>query len=612
MICGILHFKKNLGPQDIENLFPNFSVMTVEGSFGLGFIKPELRTLGQKKSGIFTSEDMVIAVSGNIFNYRELSKVEFLENSAQYACLVYEMYKKEGIASFSRLNGNFMIAIWEKKLQRLLLVRDQLGIEPVYYFWDGQMLVFGPDLQCLQRVPHFRKQINYNGLYTYLLFNYIPTPETILKNVYKLPAGHYLECSNGRVRGQRYWYLSFKQKAFDDERACAETLLELLRKAVSVRLEDGRAGAFLSGGMDSSTVVGLMSSLLNEPIRTFSFRCRGKSFDESHYAQIVANAFGSQHHLIEFPPEKVTAIITMVEKMPEPFCDIGIEVASYLLGEAAAGKIDYVLSGDGGDELFAGHPVYIADKVANTIERIPQRIHKPIINLLRLLPDTDKKKSLTVKAKRFSYSFNFPKELHSNRWRIYYTLKELQGLCSPELWRNLKDNQPLQQIASYYQEADGEDYLSKALYGDYVTVVNFYLSRMALLRTFNIDPRFPMLDVQLVEFAAHLPSTFKIKGRSDSKYILKKTMENILPYEIVYRKDKLGHSVPMKNWIRESPVVKELILDTLSESAVKRRGYFNYNFIQKLMDEHLQKTHNHSHRLWALTVLELWLQKKGV
>ena len=281
--------------------------------------------------------------------------------------------------------------------------------------------------------------------------------------------------------------------------------------------------------------------------------------------------------------------------MDEPFCDIGIEIATFLLGRAASGQVSYVFSGEGGDELFGGHPVYTADKVAAYIDRLPKPLLQPIAQVLQTLPDSDRKKNLQVKLKRFAYSVAFPPELLSHRWRIYYTAAELDKLCTKELLKQTQKPEP--------------DLLSRCLSSDYWTLVNFYLRRLELLRQFGIENRLPLLDYRLVEYAAKIPSELKLKGFSDTKYIYKQALKGILPDDILFNRPKLGHSVPMKNWLRQETEIIDWMTDILNSTSFRQRGLFKPNAIQKLLDEHANKQHNHSHRLWALLVLELWFRE---
>jgi len=524
---------------------------------------------------------------------------------------IADRFREGGSEGLKDWNGHFAGAYLDLDGSRLLLFRDHFGVEPLYYYQRGTALLFSSDPLFLLHSGLVPKELDPKGLHTYFLFNYVPLSETIVRGLKKVEPAHVLEFDGDSIRTGRYWKLSFRWDEGRSEEETARQLVLELKDAIRVRTDNGalQPGAFLSGGMDSSTVVGLASEYLDRPLATFSFRCRGESFDESRYAEIVSKAYGTQHHLVEFPPDKSLSITKLVELMPEPFSDIGIEVASFILGEYAGGKVQYILSGDGGDELFAGHPVYIADRVALRIDKVPGFIKAPIFGFFNLFPDSDKKKSFTVKAKRFAYSARFSPALHSNRWRIYYTREELQRALTPDAWQMVEGTDPLSDVEAIYREVDAPDFLSRSLYGDYATVVKFYLTRMNVLRHFGIEPRFPMFDRRLAEFAATIPSKLKIRASEDTKYILKKAMDGILPDEIVYRKDKLGHSVPMKNWMRDAEVVHRFLREVLSEENLRRRGLFRPDFVATLFEEHMSKKFNHSHRLWAMAVLELWLQK---
>jgi asparagine synthase (glutamine-hydrolysing) len=294
--------------------------------------------------------------------------------------------------------------------------------------------------------------------------------------------------------------------------------------------------------------------------------------------------------------------------MDEPFCDIGIELGTYLLGQAAQGKVSYVFSGEGGDELFGGHPVYVADKLATVVDRLPQSLMSPLVRTLQKLPDSDQKKNFQVKLKRFAYSFSFPPELLSHRWRIYYTPEELQELCTDDFIASCDMTRVFDGVLKYSRETDGRDLLSRSLYSDYYTLVNFYLRRLELLRAFSLESRLPLLDHRLVEYAAKIPSRLKIRRLSDTKYIYKKVLEGVLPRQILYDRPKLGHSIPMKNWMRDDVHLRGWMAEVLSNGSLRNGGFFRKDFIHQMVEEHIQKTHNYSHRLWGLMVLELWLR----
>jgi asparagine synthase (glutamine-hydrolysing) len=491
------------------------------------------------------------AFHGSLFNRRELiaqyGGATHLQAQSNAAEVALRLLFDQGERAFAQLNGSFALALWDGALQRFYLVRDHLGIESVFYCRQQGVLYFSNNLQRLAQAPAAGCRLNLNALYRYLLFNYNPGYDTFYEDVHALRPGCFLKIEHGRMSIEQYWRPSFAE-VFDKEEATYKTeLLELLHDAVRIRLapEGFRPGAFLSGGMDSSSVVHFMHETLQKPVATFSFRCRGKSFDESHYARIMSERYHTQHHQVEYTPEDAAArIVQIAQAAQEPFSDIGIEVASWLLGNHVREHADYVLTGDGGDELFGGHPVYLADRAAEVFDKVPGFIRAPLAKSLLLLPDTDDKKSLAVKAKRFSYSTGFPASLYSNRWRIYYTGEEVRRLLHPDLTARLNGFDPFRELHEIYQEADGRDHLSRTLYGDYYSVVGFYLRRMELIRNFGVEGRMPLLDYRLVDYTARIPSALKIDKRGATKVILHRVMAGVLPDEIVFRKDKLGHSGP--------------------------------------------------------------------
>ena len=298
----------------------------------------------------------------------------------------------------------------------------------------------------------------------------------------------------------------------------------------------------------------------------------------------------------------------LVAQMDEPFCDVGINVATGLLGRAAAGVSSHALTGDGGDELFGGHPIYEADKVAQFTDRLPRLIVQPIASLLTLLPDSDKKKTLAVKLKRFGESLRFPRELGTHRWRLYYIVDDLQELLNSNTALSVDAHALFGDVIQTYSDADSAELLDRTLFSDYQTIVDFYLRRNDLNRVSGLETRYPFFDIELVELCAKIPSNMKIHGWFDTKYIMKKAIEPWLPHEIVYRKDKLGHSIPLKNWLRDEPVVRDFVMDLVCPRRLESRGIVNPTYVARLWDEHTKMKANHSHRLWALAVFELWMQ----
>jgi len=552
-----------------------------------------------------------VVFQGAVYNAEDLTKSLLGESCPDnLAQLVACLYREFGENFVERLRGKFGFAICDGERHVLLLGRDRIGIEPLFYSEDEDKILFGSSPFSILRHPEVEKNLNFQAIHQFLLYCYNPSFFTIFQSIQKLRPGHILLNRSGTSTIKRFWKLSFTRVSAKNEEEISEQLLELMRDAVRVRMDSqGRSGVFLSGGMDSSTVVSLASSCTDQPIHTFSYRCSGESFDESRYAQIVSDHYRTRHSLVEYTPREVESVSELVRFMDEPFCDVGINIATELLGRASQREISYVLTGDGGDELFAGHPVYQADRAGRLMDRVPGVIKNPFLWIGLKIHDSEKKKDFRVKWNRFSISVQFPPSLLSHRWRVYYTPDEIDGLLNEEFLSQLKTEDPYRPVLSLNAEADAQDFLSRSLYSDYQTVVGFYLRRMDLVRRYGIESRFPMLDHRVVEYAATIPSALKIRGRSDTKYILKRAMKDMLPREIVFRKDKLGHSIPLKNWMREDPGVRGFMTELLSEESLKKRGFFERKTVRKLIDDHLSMRRNNSHRLWAMMVLELWLRE---
>jgi asparagine synthase (glutamine-hydrolysing) len=416
--------------------------------------------------------------------------------------------------------------------------------------------------------------------------------------------------SRDAFRERRYWHLSFQSDRAHPLNELCEEILDLTRDSIRRRASASKAlGIFLSGGMDSSSIAALTRDVYPGKLSTFSYRCRGRSFDESQYARLMAAHCDADHHEVVFEPAAVEHMASMAQHMDEPLCNAGITVATHLLAHAATGRVDTVLTGDGGDELFGGHPVYAADRIATVVDRIPGVFRRALFRTLRRLPDTDRKLDMTVKLKRFAESAEYPRDLHTYRWRIQYGPEELQELLGPGI--TTPDAELFGDVRQLMSEADGPDILSRSLYMDTVVEVGFYMRRMDLVRAHGVTPAFPMLDHRLFEFAARIPSQLKFRSASNTKYIQHLAMKGVLPDAIVHRKDKLGHSIPFKNWLRDEDAVKSFVLDALSSNGLGRRGLVDNAYVKRLWDAHQSHRQNHSHRLWSLTVLELWLRAHG-
>lgn len=551
--------------------------------------------------------NITVLFQGAIYNTDELSNGKDLKNPA---ALTSHLYEKLGVNFIASIRGKFSFALYDQGERRLLLGRDHVGIESLFFYEDDHRIVFASSPFPIVAHPDVPKALDQEALGQFLMYCYNPGMPSLFKNVEKVRPAHIMIHQGSDTRLNRYWSLSFNDPVSTDVSSISDTLLAQMRDAVDIRLDSNRSlGVFVSGGLDSSTVLALARGKEEGAIQTFSYRCKGKGFDESPYARIVAEHFGAEHQLVEYPSSEIAAIRHMVAHMDEPFCDVGINIATDILGKAATQRINYALTGDGGDELFGGHPVYQADRVARWIDAIPAFVKAPLFWAGSRLNDSEKKKDFRVKWKRFSESSHYPSSLLTHRWRIYYTPNQLLELAHPDSKESLTGEDPYKIILDFNDEAHGPTALDRSLHSDYQTVVGFYLRRMDLIRHYGIETRFPLLDHRLVEYAARIPASLKIRSGSDTKYILKEAIKNVVPHSIVYRKDKLGHSIPLKNWLRENDVARSFMFDLLSDETINKRKLFNANHVRKMIDDHLSWKQNNSHRLWALMVLELWLQK---
>jgi asparagine synthase (glutamine-hydrolysing) len=615
MIYGIVYRDEDrqVNKEKLANLVParldgKPGSTFAEKNVAFGVSAVDIPTIDDGVSLAFSEDKkVVVAASGNIFDVYHKG-VEGSSNDV--AKKILTVYQTKGTSGFDQVNGQFAAAIWDSSLRRFFLVRDHLGFEPLFYYWDGHALIFCSHLKPLIHFDEINADINFRGIRNYLLFNYNPGLDTFIQRIRKVRAAHTLEFDGQDIRFKRYWQLSYGQQNGRKLEDYTEELLTLTKDAIRIRTQesDSDPGAFLSGGMDSSSVVGLLSGLTDRPVHTFSFRCPEKDVDESYFARVMAKHYKTNHNELPYTAEQLPNLLTMAEWMEEPLCDIGVELGSFIMGRAAHDKVKYILTGDGGDELYAGHPVYLADGMAEKFDKVPGPIRGAIKNVAQLLPDSQRKKSLLVKTRRFAYSYEFPANLLSNRWRIYYHDDELMALFKPEFHDTFGELDNYDDIAGLYADADGPDLLSRSLYGDYQTLVHFHVDRLRLTRASGVEARFPLHDYRLVEFSSTIPSHLKIKD-GKVKYVQWKALQGILPDEIVFRKDKMGHNVPMKNWMRGTEIFRNLIDDVLSEDNLKKRGYFDSNFIRNMLELHMSRKKDYSHRLYALLVLELWLQK---
>lgn len=517
-----------------------------------------------------------------------------------------------GLKALDAVDGQFAIVWWCAPKQELYLIRDRFGMEPLFYSFNASGIAFGSRIRDMVSSGLVKPHLSAEGLAEYMVFCYLPGTRTLHDGVKRVPAGSAVVYSPaGAMRIERWYALSFADPVPDDEEAIAREYRDLLENAVSRRLGPSNPGALLSGGMDSSSAVTFARRHWDGPINSFGFRCAGASFDESVYARGLATALGVNHTEVEYGPEQPLSVMDAAAHMDVPFCDAGIEVGTWLLGGAAQSKVEYVLTGDGGDEIWASHPVYAAQKLMRWYDalHVPRVVNDGLWHLASLVHDSDKKRNLPVVIKRLLPMPGIPRDLQHFRWRAYFASQQLSQILTPEWAAKIKGVDPFDAVRKSFDGYQGpDDGISPMLYSDYTTASSFYFSRLLLLRRFGIEPRTPYYDRKLVEFGARIPAHLKLEGVERTKRLFKRSMKGVLPEVVNGRKDKIGHSVPFKNWLREESPVNIKLQSALTPEKLEKRGVFRVDAVSRLMKEHKHRLHNHSHRLWAIFLLQQWLE----
>jgi len=552
-----------------------------------------------------------IAHNGEVYNFPELRQ-DLLKLGHRFSTrtdteTIVHAYEQWGENFVRHLRGMFAFALWDGKKQTLLLVRDRLGIKPLYYtlLGDGS-LVFGSELKSILADLRVRRVVEPWALDFFLTLEYIPAPFTIFRGIHKLPAGHWLSYKDGRLEVKKYWDLEAAGEP--QERTLPEImdkLYDLLKESVRLRLlSDVPLGAFLSGGIDSSTIVGLMRELGASPLKTFSIGFEETSYNELHYARRVAQRFSTEHEEFIIEPKVLDLTEKLIRHLDEPFGDFSI-FPTYLVSKMSRPHVKVILSGDGGDEVFGGYEHYQAQRVASWgAAKLAGRLVSPLI---KRLPPTSKKKGAWNKVQRFLQGFEHEPENRHLRWMMFLSHKDKSGLYSRAFRNELGSFQEYCRISPFgevFERMEEFDPVTAELYLDLKTYladdIMVKVDRMSMAT--SLEAREPLLDHKLVEFVFGLSGRLKVHGLT-TKWIFKKTMERLLPRENIYR-PKEGFSIPIKHWLREE--LKEMMQDHLSEKRIREAGFFNPEPIKRMMAAHLAGRKNYSHQLWALLVFEIW------
>ncbi len=549
--------------------------------------------------------------NGEIYNYQTLRRR--LEGTGHKFAThgdgesIVHLYEDLGTDCFAHLNGMFAIGIWDANQNRLVLARDRIGQKPLYYAANNGRLVFGSELKCLAAVEGICTDIDPAAIDEFLTYQYIPHPGTIWKGVRKLPPGHFAVFENGQVTVQRYWdFDPTAEQPIGRGDAC-DKLRELLTDSVRLRLQsDVPLGSFLSGGIDSSLITAIAQQLNPAPVRTFSIGFPVSDFDETAYAAQVAEHLGTRHQRFEVMPSGVDIIDSLVWHYDEPFGDSSA-VPTWYLSQLTRGEVTVALSGDGGDELFAGYDRYRALWLSSLLQKMFP-VHKiPGVNLAQRLPDSDRRRSLIRRGKRFLEALGQPTARRYMNWLQIFPESMRAAIYSDDFLASLPGDDPFDFLDSVWARSKGRDVVSRASISDILSYLPCDLCTKVDIASMahGLEVRQPLLDYRVVEFAASLPVNLKFRG-GRGKLILQDTFGSMIPKTIFTRK-KMGFGVPIGAWFRNE--LKPMVHDTLLADDARIAPYFRRDAVAELIRSHETSEQNHGYRLWNLLILEKWLRR---
>ena len=613
-ICGIVNFDRSklVDPELIERMTtvlvhrgPDDDGYFVEANAGFGHRRLSIIDLGGGKQPIFNEDQSILIVfNGEIYNYADLT-TELTQLGHQFKSrsdteAIVHAYEQYGDACVDHLRGMFAFAIWDRRRKRLLVARDRLGIKPLYFYQCDGFLAFASEIKSLLQIPAVSRVVNPDALESYLTLRYVPGPQTMFKGISKLQPGHLLVMDDRGVRIRKYWDLEYRT----GEAISAEDYLsrfeELLEESVKLRLvAEVPLGVFLSGGLDSSAILAVMSKLRGrEKIKTFSVgyevpKAQEESVNEFEYARLAAKAFGAEHHEFKLTAEDFRDSLTdLAWYLDEPLANDSC-IPLYFIARLARKHITVVLSGEGADEILAGYGIYkrmlSIDAAYTQFPRLTPWIAR---KLASILPGQTSRRyaswaSLPMEQRYRGVSMGMPAALRA------------QLLGRPDGEAAVDDA-----FRSCFEAVPKKDVLNRMLYADMKIWLpdDLLLKADKMTMANGLELRVPFLDHKLVEYAATLPAYLKLKG-STGKYLLREAMKNVLPRQIINRSKK-GFPVPTESWLRGD--LKDFVHDTLLASDAACRGYMNPRVIEKIVSEHEKGTENRRQELWTLLTFEIW------
>lgn len=583
---------------------------------GLGHRRLSIIDLSRAAHQPMGNEDKTVWIvyNGEIYNFQnlrqELEGKGHIFRSQSDTEVILHAYEEWDIGCLERLRGMFALAIWNERKRRLFLARDRLGKKPLVYYAQNGRFLFASEMNAIFQTRYVERKVNPEALNHYLTFQYVPSPNTILEGLRKLPPAHYLLYDgSGKVRVERYWKFRFpaSQRPASDIQGSCELIRRELEESVRLRMiSDVPLGAFLSGGIDSSIVVGIMANQSRKPVQTFSIGFEERGFDELPYARLVSKHFGTEHHEFMVRPKATEILPKLVWHFGEPFADSSC-LPTYYVANLTKNYVKVVLTGDAGDENFAGYRRYVWTKWLSLLVKCPKKLRRQYLtSLLRTIP------GFLGIGQRFHRMADIVESLSADEAKNYgelikiFNTREKEALYTGDFLGTVKGTDPFSLLSAKYEEVGIQDALDRLLYVDIHTylpedlLVKLDISSMAN----SLEARIPFLDHQLMEAVAGIPSALKLKGLT-TKFILKRAFADLIP-EPILRRQKMGFAVPVGRWFRKE--LKEYVMNILLDRRTLNRGYFRREGLEGLITEHHRQLYDHSAKIWALLVLELWFR----
>jgi asparagine synthase (glutamine-hydrolysing) len=561
------------------------------------------------------NEDRTVAVvlNGEIYNFRELRERlraagHRFATSGDTEAIVH-LYEEEGPDCVRSLHGMFALAIWDERRRLLLLARDRVGKKPLFYAHRAGTLTFASELNALMEDREIPRELDYTALDSYLAYGYVPAPLSAFRAVRKLPPASTLRLEDGAAEIRSYWRLDYGRKLDCQPAEAGELLRQAIRGAVRRRMiADVPLGAFLSGGIDSSTVVAAMAEASAEPVRTFSigFATEVERFNELPRARLVAEQFATEHHEFVIEPSAIEMLPEVVDRYGEPFADSSA-IPSLCLAKLARRHVTVVLNGDGGDESFGGYSRYAANRLAERLARVPFPLRRAAGAAGRRLPRSGRIDSTLSRARRLALSLPLDASARYFAYSSHLEGLPRDELYTPELEEQVGDSVAATFVSRAFEEASGDSLLDRMLEAD----VRTYLPGDLLVKmdvatmAHSLEARSPLLDHEVMQLAASLPPEMKVQG-TEKKVALRAAMRGTLPDEILDG-PKQGFEVPLAEWLRGG--LRELLGDVVLGASAMERGYFKEARVRRLVDDHLAGRRDNSRGLWTLLVFELWHQR---